>query len=101
MCLGVPMRVVESDGYVAVVERRAERRRVSLLLVGDVAVGTPLLVLSGNAVRVLDEAEVPLIDDALDALEKALSGQPLTGHFADLEAREPELPLHLQKREAS
>ena len=68
MCLGLPMRIVEVNGYRAVVEGRGERREVSLLLVGEQPVGTPVLVHASDAVRVLVDEEVPLIDEALDLL---------------------------------
>lgn len=96
MCLGLPMRVVESDGYFAVAEGRGERRRVSLLIVGEVAIGTPILVHAGDAVRVLSEEELPLIERALDGVEAALAGGPVEAYFADLVDRVPELPPHLR-----
>lgn len=95
MCLGLPMRVVSTDGISAVVEGLGERRKVSLLLVGAVSKGTPLLVHAERAVRVLDEAEVPLLERALAGLHAALQGQPLAGYFDDLD-REPQLPPHLR-----
>jgi hydrogenase expression/formation protein HypC len=97
MCLGLPMRVVESDGYFAIVEGRGERRRVSLLIVGEVAIGTPVLVHADNAVRVLSEEELPLLEQALDGLEAAVTGGPVEAYFADLVGREPELPPHLRQ----
>ena len=33
MCIGVPMRVIESDGFTALCERRGERRRVNVMLI--------------------------------------------------------------------
>ena len=98
MCLGLPMRVVESDGFTATVEGLGERRKVSLLLVGDLPKGTPVLVNAGNALRVLEEAEVPLIEQALTGLNAALNGESLDGYFDDLE-REPQLPPHLRTGE--
>ena len=95
MCLGLPMRVVEGDEVSALVHGCGERRVVSLLLVGAQAAGTPLLVHRDAAVRVLGEDEVPLLELALDGLAAAFEGRPLTGFFADLEGRQPELPAHL------
>ncbi len=95
MCLGLPMRIVKTDGVSATVEGCGDRREVSLLLVGEQAVGTALLVHRGNAVRVLPEDEVPLLEQALSGLAAAIEGRPLDGYFDDLE-REPQLPLHLQ-----
>ncbi len=98
MCLGLPMRVVDFDSSSALVEGLGERRRVSLLLVGPVRRGTPLLVHAQRAVRVLDEAEVPLLERALAGLQAALKGEPLRGYFDDLD-REPTLPAHLRGKE--
>ena len=99
MCIGVPMRVVEANGLAAVVERRGERQRVSLALVGPLEVGVAVLVHPGSAVRVLDDAEVGLIESALDGLDAALNGQNVDGYFADLVGREPQLPEHLRPKE--
>ncbi len=57
MCLGVPMRVVEIDGEMAVAEITGVRRSVSLQLVDDVKVGDYVIVHAGFAIQVLDEAE--------------------------------------------
>ena len=96
MCLGLPMRVVSTDGFSAVVEGRGERRTVSLILVGEQPPGTPLLVHVDNAVRVLDEAELPLLNQALDGLDAALTGDAVDRYFPDLAGREPQLPPHLR-----
>ena len=96
MCLGLPMRVVSTDGFSAVVEGRGERRAVSLVLVGAQPVGTPLLVHVDSAVRVLEEGELPLLEQALDGLDAALSGDAVDRYFPDLARREPQLPPHLR-----
>lgn len=95
MCLGLPMRILERDGFFAVCERRGERRRVSLALLGDVPVGDYVLVHVDTALRVADADEVARVEDALACLEAAADGRPLDGFFRDLE-REPELPPHLR-----
>jgi hydrogenase expression/formation protein HypC len=89
MCLGIPMCVVESDGFTALCEGRGEFRRVNVMLVEEAAPKDWVLVHAGNAVRPLDEGEAAQINDALDALTAALDGEPLDGFFADL-ARPPE-----------
>jgi hydrogenase expression/formation protein HypC len=96
MCVGLPMTVISSDGFTALCERRAERRRVSTALIGEVAVGDQLLVFIDNAVRRLDPDEARQIDDALDGLAAAMEGRPFEHLFADLIDREPELPAHLR-----
>ncbi len=88
MCLGLPMRIVETDGLSATVEGLGERRTVSLLLVGEQPKGVALLVHQGNAVRVLDEAEVPLLEKALQGLAAAFEGRALDGYFDDLDRKE-------------
>lgn len=98
MCLGLPMRVLEFDATSALVEGLGERRRVSLLLVGPVRRGTPLLVHAERAVRILDEADVPLLERAMRGLQAAMKGQPMAGYFDDLD-REPQLPEHLRPKE--
>ncbi|MFO1147545.1 MAG: HypC/HybG/HupF family hydrogenase formation chaperone [Alsobacter sp.] len=97
MCLGVPMRVTGGDAFTAQCERRGETRAVSLLLLGEQALGTMVLVHVDTAVRVLDAEEARLIDDALDGLAAALDGQPFEHLFADLVDREPTLPEGLAR----
>ena len=72
MCLGVPMRIIESDGFCALCERLGEQRRVNVMLIEDVPVGACVLVHINNAVRLLDEEEASLINEALDELASAL-----------------------------
>ena len=98
MCLGVPMRILEGDDVTALAERRGATRRVSMLLVGAQEVGTTVLVHIDSAVRVLDEAEAKLIDDALEGLEAALDGRDFDHLFADLVDREPQLPEFLRDK---
>lgn len=100
MCLGIPMVVVEGDDMQALVERRGEQRRVSMLLVGEQPVGTIVLVHIDSAVRTLDEAEAKLIDDGLDGVTAALEGKPFEHLFADLVDREPQLPDFLIKSQS-
>ena len=98
MCVALPMRVVREEGDFAVVEGMGETRRVSLLLVGRQPLRTPLLIHKDNAVRVLDEAEVLLIEDALEGLRALQEGRSLDGYFSDLIDRSPQLPEHLLAR---
>ncbi len=73
MCLGVPMRIIESDGFTALCERAGERRRVNVMLLDEAPAGAFVLVHVNNAVRLLDEEEAGLIDEALDELVSALN----------------------------
>lgn len=99
MCLGIPMVILEGDDMTALVERRGERRRVSMMLVGEQPVGTIVLVHIDSAVRVMDAAEAKLIDDGLDGVAAALEGRAFEHLFADLVDREPQLPEFLRKAE--
>jgi hydrogenase expression/formation protein HypC len=96
MCIGFPMTVLNGDAFEARCERRGETQRVSMLLIGAQAPGVKILVHLGSATRLLDDLEASQIDDALDALEEALRGQNVDHRFADLVAREPELPEFLR-----
>jgi hydrogenase expression/formation protein HypC len=96
MCIGLPMRIVESDGVTALVQGCGARRRVSLLVVGELPVGTAVLVHQQTALRVLPEHEVPLIERALEAAEAAQRGEPWEHLLQDLIDRTPELPEHLR-----
>jgi hydrogenase expression/formation protein HypC len=96
MCIGIPMQICSEDGLTALCSGRGEERRVSLLLTGGQPTGTWVLVHVDTAVRTLDPAEVPLLNDALDALEAVSRGDPFEHLFADLIGREPQLPDHLK-----
>ncbi len=96
MCIGFPMTVVEDEGGAALCERRGERQRLSMMLVGPQPAGTKVLAHLGAAVRVLGDLEARQIDDALDAIEAALQGKNVDHLFADLVDREPQLPEFLR-----
>ncbi len=96
MCIGLPMTIVATDGATALCERRGERRPVSVLLLDNPPVGTPVLVFLNTAVRALDAVEARRIDDALDGLAAALHGDRFEHLFADLIDREPQLPDFLR-----
>ena len=98
MCIGLPMRILETDGVSALVEGQGVRRTVSLLLVGEAPVGAAVLVHLDTAVRLLGEDEVPLLEAALAAADAASRGEPWEHFLADLVERTPELPLHLQTK---
>lgn len=91
MCIGIPMRVVESHGFVARCEGRGESAEVNMLLVGPQQEGTWILNFLGSAREVLSAEEARRINDALDALEAVMRGDPdvdIDAHFADLTGRE-------------
>ncbi len=85
MCIGIPMRVIESDGFTALCEVRGEQRRVNVMLIEGAEPGAWVLTHVGNAVRLLEEEEASQIVEALEALNAALNGEPIDGYFADLQ----------------
>ena len=90
MCLGVPMRVVESAGWSAVCEAHGVRRTVNLALVDEQPAGTWVLVVQGMAREVLSAADAQRIGRALEGVAAALDGErDLSPYFEDLIARPP------------
>ena len=59
MCLGVPMRIVEIDGFNARCEARGIERQASLFLLQheDVKVGDMVMIHVGNAIQKMSEEE--------------------------------------------
>ncbi len=92
MCIGIPMQVVEAGEFVARCEGRGQSAQVNMLLVGPQAPGTWILNFLGAAREVLTDEDARKINDALDALEAVMNGDPdvdIDAHFADLTGREP------------
>jgi len=82
MCLAVPVQVVSIEGSEADVELSGVKRRVSVMLTPDVKVGDYVLLHTGYAISVIDEAEaletlklfeemIKLEEEALDTTNKA------------------------------
>jgi hydrogenase expression/formation protein HypC len=90
--MGIPMMVTEGGEFSALCSRRGENRKVAMLLVGAQPDGSYVLVHLDTAVRVIDHDEAKRIDDALDGVDAALQGRAFEHLFADLIAREPQLP---------
>lgn len=73
MCLGVPMQVIEIDGFLAQCEAKGIRRSVSLFLLQHepVVIGDMVLVHVGNAIQKMTEEEAQsaweLYDEMLGA----------------------------------
>lgn len=57
MCLAVPVRVVSIEGNEAEVEIGGVRRRVSIVLTPEAKVGDYVLLHTGYAINVVNEAE--------------------------------------------
>jgi hydrogenase expression/formation protein HypC len=98
MCLGIPMQVVAVEGVAATCRGRQGVQRIDVALLPPVAPGDWLLTFLGAARSRLEADEAARIDRALDALEAIEGGQQVdvASYFADLVAREPELPAHLR-----
>jgi len=89
MCLAIPVRIIGIDGQLARVELDGVQRDVSLVLTPDAHVGDYVLIHTGFAISVLDEAEaletLRLFDELreatrrLEAEERAQSGQDGSG----------------------
>ena len=80
MCLGIPMRVVEIDGYNARCEARGVERTVSLFMMqdDDIQVGDNLMIHVGYAIQKMTEEEARSaweIYDEILAAENAASLQ--------------------------
>lgn len=94
MCVGIPMKVVASNGFVAECEGRGRRERLNMMLVGPQEAGTWVLAFLGSAREVLTEEEAARIDDALDAVEAVMNGATdVSGHFPDLRDSAPAKPV--------
>lgn len=97
MCVGIPMQLLSVEGLNARATDGAEEHNVDLALVGAQPCGSWVLTFLGAAREVLSEAEALKIQAAVGALRAIMAGRaPEQDAFADLEARGPELPPHLQ-----
>lgn len=82
MCIGIPMQVERLDGERAWTFGRGARRCVDTALVGPVAVGDWLLVFLDSARECLDARRAAEIDAALNLLDDAMAGRPISGAAA-------------------
>ena len=57
MCLGIPVKVIEVGGQLAVVDVGGARREISLLLLDDVRPGEWVILHAGFAIQKMDEDE--------------------------------------------
>ncbi|MCE5260324.1 MAG: HypC/HybG/HupF family hydrogenase formation chaperone [Chloroflexi bacterium] len=57
MCLAVPLRIIAIQESLATVEMSGVQRQISLVLTPEAQVGDYVLVHTGYAINVLDEAE--------------------------------------------
>jgi len=71
MCIAYPGRVLELADGMALVETDRRRRRASLLLVPETAVGDWVVVSAGTVLRILDPEEANEIRTMLDEAARA------------------------------
>ena len=57
MCLAVPMKVIEINGYLGMAEVGRVKREINLMLLDDVKIGDYVIVHAGSAIQKLDEVE--------------------------------------------
>jgi hydrogenase expression/formation protein HypC len=97
MCIGLPLRVVETQGHCAWCEAGAHRECLDMMLVGEQPVGTWVLGFLGTARQVLSDEEAAQVLAGRQALAAVLRGDGRVDEFfADLVGRVPELPAHLR-----
>ncbi|MFY9316306.1 MAG: HypC/HybG/HupF family hydrogenase formation chaperone [Burkholderiales bacterium] len=72
MCLAVPARIVERlEGEEALVDAGGVRKRISVALVPEAAVGDHAIVHAGYAISLLDPAEAAKTLELFAAVEAA------------------------------
>ena len=84
MCLGIPMQVLETDGFTALCAGRGEERRVNVMLIDEVPEGGWVLVHIDRAIRPLEVEEVEPLNRTLDAILLAARGENVDHLFPDL-----------------
>jgi hydrogenase expression/formation protein HypC len=90
--MGVPMLVTAVDGIAGHVAGGL----IDLSLVPEAVPGDWVLCFLGAGREVIDAEQAARISAALAGLAQLMAGGTLGDAFADLEARVPALPLHLQ-----
>jgi hydrogenase expression/formation protein HypC len=70
MCLAIPVKIVSTDGDEAEAEIGGVRRRVSIAFTPEARVGDYVLLHTGYAIGVVDEAEA---EETLKLLEEIAS----------------------------
>lgn len=96
MCVGIPMQLLAIDGIAGRAEHEGEPTLIDLSLVPEARAGDWVLNFLGTAHSVLPEDEALKVLAALGALSSLMQGGDIGDAFADIEARQPELPPHLR-----
>lgn len=96
MCVGIPMQITAIDGIAAQATDGTTAEVIDLSLTPEARVGDWVLAFLGAARDVITADEAHKIAAALGGLRSLMEGGALGDAFADLEARAPQLPPHLQ-----
>ncbi len=96
MCVGLPLLLTDVSGIVGRGLDGDRAEAVDLSLVPDARAGDWVLSFLGTAHAILPADEAQKIRAALTGLVSLMRGGDLGSAFADLEARSPQLPPHLQ-----
>lgn len=96
MCLGIPVQLIAREGIRGEILRDGTPALIDLSLTPEAVPGDWLLDFLGAAREVISAEAAGQIRAALDGLAAVLAGGDLGDAFADLEARPPQLPPHLQ-----
>lgn len=96
MCVGIPMRLTEIDGIAGHATDGDRNALVDLSLVPEARPGDWVLSFLGTAHAILPEDEALKVRAALAGLAAVMAGGDPGEAFADLDARTPRLPPHLQ-----
>ncbi len=95
MCVGQPLQISAIDGIAARASNDKLDEVIDLSLTPEAQVGDWVLSFLGASREVISEEQAQKILAALDGLRALMAGDELGDAFADLEAREPQLPPHL------
>ena len=96
ICVGLPLRIIAIDGIAARAEAEGHLEVIDLSLTPEARPGDWVLTHLGAAREVISVEEATKISAALAGLRAVMAGQGLGDAFADLDAKGPELPAHLQ-----
>jgi hydrogenase expression/formation protein HypC len=96
MCVGIPLRLISVDGIAGQASDGERSELVDLSLVPEARPGDWVLSFLGTAHAILSPDEAQKIRSALRGLQSLMQGGGLGDAFADLDARPPSLPPHLQ-----
>ena len=72
MCLAVPLKIVELNGFDAVAEWEGVRRKIRVDFIPDPQVGQYVIVHAGFAIERLDEEQALADQSAFSQVENAL-----------------------------